>query len=110
MRIAVVRFVVMGAVVMPVFLYLLTKLAALSIRDFVVLIGPSVLASIGVVTSIVLFRHVGPAVSKPLFQLLGEVFIGGITGLAVLLNADAQLRMTIKKLFGAFAEQLRGMR
>lgn len=105
--IAVTRLLVMGALVVPVFLYLLMKLAALSIRDFVVLIGPSVLASIGVVTSIVLFRHVGPAASKPLIQLVGEVFTGGVTGVAILLSADAQLRMTIKKLFGAFAEQLR---
>jgi O-antigen/teichoic acid export membrane protein len=104
MSIAVARLLVMAALVMPIFLYLLMKLATLSIRDFVVLIGPSVLASIGVVASIVLFRHLGPAVSKPLIQLIGEVFIGGIAGLTILLSADAQLRMSIRRLRRAVAE------
>jgi len=103
MSIAAAKLLVMGAAVTPIFLYLLMKLAALSIRDFVVLIGPSVLASIGVVTSIVLFHHVGPGVSKPLIQLIAEVFIGGIAGLTILLSADAQLRMSIRKLLRAVA-------
>jgi hypothetical protein len=103
MSIAAAKLLVMGAAVTPIFLYLLMKLAALSVRDFVVLIGPSVLASIGVVTSIVLFRHVGPGVSKPLIQLIAEVFIGGIAGLTILLSADAQLRMSIRKLLRAVA-------
>jgi O-antigen/teichoic acid export membrane protein len=104
MSIAAARLLVIGAAVTPIYLYLLMKLAALSIHEFVVLIGPSVLASIGVVTSTVLFRHGGPVVSKPLIQLIAEVFIGGITGLTVLLSADAQLRISIKKLFRAVAE------
>jgi PST family polysaccharide transporter len=103
MSIAAAKLLVMGAAVTPIFLYLLMKLAALSVRDFVVLIGPSVLASIGVVTSIVLFRHVGPGVSKPLIQLIAEVFVGGIAGLTILLSADAQLRMSIRKLLRAVA-------
>src|SRR5713226_3665521 len=55
-------------------------------------------ANFPVLTSIVLFRHVGPGVSKPLIQLIAEVFIGGIAGLTILLSADAQLRMSIRKL------------
>jgi hypothetical protein len=101
--IAAGRLLVMGAVT-PIFLYLLMKLADISIRDLVVLIIPSGLASIGVIISIVLFRYAGPVISKPLTQLIGEIFVGGITGLTVLLSTDAQLRMSIRKLLKALTE------
>ncbi len=45
-----------------------------------------------------------PAASKPLLQLIGEVFVGGITGVTALLSADAQLRVSIGKLFRTFAK------
>jgi hypothetical protein len=97
----------MGALVTPVFLYLLLKLSHISIRDFAFLIGPSVLASVGVVASVAFFQQVGPVASKPLVQLIQEVSIGGITGVAILLGADPQLRTITRRLFGSLAKQLR---
>jgi len=111
--IAVARLLVMGVLVTPVFLYLLLKLAGLSIGDFVILIGPAVLASIGVVASVGLFRQVGPVASKPFVQMIGEIFTGGATGLVVLFSADAQLRMIVRRLFGSRRTKMRrhlGMR
>jgi PST family polysaccharide transporter len=105
--IAVSRLLVMGALVTPVFLYLLLKLSHISIRDFAFLIGPSVLASVGVVASVAFFQQVGPVASKPLVQLIQEVSIGGITGVAILLGADPQLRTITRRLFGSLAKQLR---
>ncbi len=105
--IAVARALVMGVLVTPVFLYFLLKFAGLTIRDFLVLIGPSLLASVGVVASVALFREVAPIASKPLVQLMGEIFVGGATGVALLLSADAQLRMVARRVFGSLAEQLR---
>jgi PST family polysaccharide transporter len=107
MSIAAARLILIGGVV-PIFLYLLVKLSTLSIRDFVVLISPSVFAAIGLIISIVLFRYVVPVASKPLIQLIEEIFIGGVTGLTILLSTDAQLRILIRKLLKAVAGDRRG--
>ena len=80
------------------------KLASLSMRDFAAMIGPSALASVGVVISVVVFRHMAPPASKPVLQLMEEVAVGGVVGVAVLLSADAQLRVSLTRMFGMLAK------
>lgn len=99
--IAVARLLVMGALVIPVFLYLLLKFADISMRDFALLVAPAVLSSVGVVAAVGLFRLLGPVASRPLIELIMEIVVGGIAGLAVLLLADSRLRSIVNKLLGS---------
>jgi O-antigen/teichoic acid export membrane protein len=101
MGIALARFVVGAFLVTPVFLYLLMRLAGIAFRDLVSSITPSVLASLSVALSVLLFHETGLlSTGKPAVLLTAEVLIGGITGLPVLLLLDAQLRGGIVRLLG----------
>jgi O-antigen/teichoic acid export membrane protein len=99
MAIAVARFVVGAFLVAPVFLWLLMRLAGIAFRDLVAAIIPSILASLGVVLSIVLFHALGwLSNARPAFLLAAEVMVGGITGVPILLMLDGQLRAAILRL------------
>jgi O-antigen/teichoic acid export membrane protein len=99
MGIALARFVVGAFLVTPVFLYLLLRLANISFRELVSCITPSVLASVSVVVSVFIFREIGwLSNGKPAILLVGEVLIGAMAGLPVLLLLDPHLRTAIVKL------------
>jgi lipopolysaccharide exporter len=99
MAIALARFVVGAFLVAPVFLWLLMRLAGIAFRDLVAAIIPSILASLGVVLSIVLFHALGwLSNARPAFLLATEVMVGGITGVPILLMLDGQLRAAILRL------------
>jgi len=101
MGIALARFVGGAFLVTPVFLYLLMRLAGIAFRDLISSLAPSVLASVSVALSVLLFHETGwLSNGKPAVLLTAEVLIGGITGLPVLLLLDAQLRMAIVRLVG----------
>ena len=99
LSIAGARFVVMGLIVTPVFLFLLEKLARLSFRDLINAIVPSVLASISVVISVVFLSQLVPVGTKSIVLLIFEGVVGGIVGLTVLLSTDSQLRISVRRVF-----------
>jgi len=85
--------------VTPVFLSLLMRLAGIALRDLWSAIAPSMLAAVGVVLSVLVFRSLGRlSTAKPAILLAAEVFVGGMTGLAILLFFDIQLRGAIARL------------
>jgi polysaccharide transporter, PST family len=99
MGIALARFVIGALLVTPVFLYLLMRLSGIAFRDLFSSIAPSMLASMGVVLSVLLFHSLGwLSTAKPAVLLAAEVFVGGITGLPILLLLDVQLRGAIARL------------
>ncbi len=94
--IAAARFVVAVFLVTPVYVYILMRLSALSIRDFVTTILPSVTASAGVIGSVTLFHSWSwLAAQRPVIILVTEGVVGGITGLAVLLSLERPLRRSV---------------
>jgi teichuronic acid exporter len=93
------RFVPGVFLVMPVFLYLLMHLCGISFRDLASAVAPSVLASTGLVATILLFKLSGwAAYAKPVQVLSAEVAAGGIVGLALLILLDKQLRSLFLKM------------
>jgi O-antigen/teichoic acid export membrane protein len=99
MGIALARFVIGALLVTPVFLYLLMRLADLAFRDLLSSIVPSVVASVGVVVSVLSFHSLGwLSTAKPAVLLATEVFVGAMTGLPILLLLDVQLRNAIARL------------
>jgi O-antigen/teichoic acid export membrane protein len=94
--IASARFVVGALVVTPVYVYILMRLSGLSLRDFGNAVTPSVLASVGVIGSVMLFQAAGWATAlRPVVLLATESAIGGATGLAVLIGSDKWLRRSV---------------
>jgi PST family polysaccharide transporter len=99
MGIALARFLIGAILVTPVFLSLLMRLAGIALRDLWSAIAPSMLAAVGVVLSVLVFRSLGRlSTAKPAILLAAEVFVGGMTGLAILLFFDIQLRGAIARL------------
>jgi PST family polysaccharide transporter len=99
MGIALARFVIGAVLVAPVFLSFLMRLAGIALRDLWSAIAPSVLAAAGVGLSVLAFHSLGLlAAAKPAILLAAEVFVGGVTGLAILLLLDVQLRGAITRL------------
>jgi O-antigen/teichoic acid export membrane protein len=91
--IALARTVALAGIVMPVFLYILMRLCMISFEDLRTAVKPSVLASMSIITAVVLFHLSGLLASgKPLILLIAEIAVGGIVGLTVLLALDSQLR------------------
>jgi teichuronic acid exporter len=99
MGLALARFVPGVFIVMPVFLYLLMRLADVSFRDLVASVVPSATASAGMIAAIMLFQLYGrPANLKPSILLGVEIALGGIVGLTLLILLDKQLRPAVLKL------------
>jgi O-antigen/teichoic acid export membrane protein len=93
MGIALARLVTMVCLVTPIFLYILMRLAGISLADLVSAIMPSVLASLSVLGAVSLFQVSGfLGDGKPVILLIAETIIGGVAGLTVLLVLDSQLR------------------
>jgi teichuronic acid exporter len=91
--IALARLITMACLVTPIFLYILMRLAGISLADLVSAVMPSVLASLSVIGAVILFQLSGLiADGKPIILLIAETILGGIAGLAVLLAFDSQLR------------------
>jgi O-antigen/teichoic acid export membrane protein len=91
--IAVARFVTGTFLVTPAFLYIFMRLCRISIRDLLLTVLPSGIASLSVVASVTLFRMSGwLANDRPVILLGAEVVIGGATGLTVLFKLDRELR------------------
>ncbi len=98
MGLALARFVPGVFVIMPIFLYLLMRLAGISFRDLAASVAPSAAASVGLVIAILLFQLYGwPANAKPSIVLALEIVLGGIVGLTLLVLFDKQLRSVISK-------------
>jgi O-antigen/teichoic acid export membrane protein len=100
MGIALARFIVGAFLVTPVFLYLLMRLAGIRFRELLSSVAPSVLASISVVSSVIVFRASGWLSSgRPVVLMTTEILIGGVTGLLTLFFLDAHLRLSARRLF-----------
>jgi O-antigen/teichoic acid export membrane protein len=96
---ALARFIPGVFVIMPVFLYILMRLARISFRDLAASVAPSVIASAGLVVAIMLLQFSGwPANAKPAILLGAEMIVGGIVGLTLLVLLDKELRSAILKL------------
>jgi O-antigen/teichoic acid export membrane protein len=94
------RFVLGAIFVTPVFLYILMRLADISLREFSVAVIPSSIAAVSVVVSVLSFRATGLLSSaKPAIVLVAEVALGATVGLPVLLRLDGQLRRTLASLY-----------
>jgi O-antigen/teichoic acid export membrane protein len=98
--IALARLVTGGLLVTPVFLYILMRLAGISLRDLLSSVAPSASTAVGVVCAVLLFHSVGWfSGGKPAILLATEVFIGSMAGLPILLVLDSRLRLAIVRLF-----------
>jgi O-antigen/teichoic acid export membrane protein len=97
MTITLARFIPTVCLIAPVFLYILMKLCDISIKSLLVAVGPSVASSAGVLAAVSLCQFSNLfADIRPLFVLLSEVVIGGLTGVAILLVTDKQLRTGLR--------------
>jgi O-antigen/teichoic acid export membrane protein len=94
MGITIARFVSGVFLVAPVFLYILLRLADISVRDLVATIAPSIASSATIVLSVFAFSFCGLLTrGKPLILLIAEVVLGGVVGFVVLFGLDKQLRL-----------------
>jgi len=97
--IALARFATMFCLVMPVFLAILMRLSGISLRELISAVKPSALAAVSAVIAVAILHFSGVlGGAKPVVILIAETVIGGITGLAVLLALDSQLRTWILSL------------
>lgn len=97
--VAAARFITGALIVTPVFLSIFMRLCKISWRELLASVAPSAIASASVVGSVMLFHTTGWLASgKPIFLLIAEVVIGGVTGLAVLFRLDVQLRRSVTDL------------
>lgn len=93
MAITFARFIPAVFLIAPVFLYILMKVCDISMKSLLVAIGPSVGASVGAVASVLLCQYSTLLTGvRPLFVLVTEVIIGGVTGFTILVSTDRQLR------------------
>jgi hypothetical protein len=96
MGIAWGRFISSVGIVTPVFVYLLIRMAGLSVRDFTAAIAPSAIASVTVIGSVAALRFLAPAIDvRPALSLAVQVAAGGIVGLIALLCLDVGLRASV---------------
>jgi O-antigen/teichoic acid export membrane protein len=102
LSITTARVAVMVFLVTPVFLFLLLRLAGISLHELSLSIMPSVLSSISVAISVALVIHLLPVGVKLIVELIAETLVGGVIGLTVLLSTDAQLRTSATKLLRIF--------
>jgi PST family polysaccharide transporter len=94
--IAVARLATAALLVAPLFVYLLMRMAGISLRDLLSSIAPSASASIGVVGAVTLVQYIGGFVTdRPPILLAGDVVVGGATGVAILFLLDVQLRTKV---------------
>jgi|SRR5579864_108234 len=107
--IAVARFAAGALLVTPVFLYIFMRLCKISMRDLILTVIPSGVASVGVVAAVMLFRASGwLAYDRPVILLGAEAAFGGVAGLAILFSLDRELRSSaVSQLNKAFARRLR---
>jgi len=97
--IALARFLVGAVLVAPVFVWLLMRLAGISLGELFLSVLPSVTASVAVVLCVMLLRASGwPASTGSTIVLGSEVIFGGAAGLSVLFALDAQLRSATVRL------------
>ena len=95
--IASARLATGAFLITPVFLYILMRLGAISIRDLASSIAPAVGSAASVVAVIQLINLFGWLSSaKPTVVLVVETLIGGAIGLLVLLSSDGRLRRSVK--------------
>jgi PST family polysaccharide transporter len=89
--------------VTPVFLYILMRIAGISIRQLATAITPSLIASASIAGSVLLFRSmISGASVAPFVLLMEEIVVGGVCGVAALLIVDSQLRLAVgRRLRGA---------
>jgi len=93
MGIALARFATGALIVAPGFLIILMKICRITLRDFLVLIAPSVLSAAATVVSVFLVESTRVLHGAlPISQLSCEVAVGGAVGLIVLLACDRPLR------------------
>lgn len=105
--IAMARLFTAVLLVFPIFVYILLKLSSIPLRDFLTAAFPSILASIAVVLSVELFRHLAmTAESRPAIALAQEVAIGGIAGLTTLIFADEKARSFVVMITEKIVRQL----
>jgi teichuronic acid exporter len=97
--IAWARFATGVFIVMPVFLLIFMRLCKISLRDLIVTVIPSAVASLGVVGSVMLFRMSGwLGSSRPSVILVAEATLGGLVGVTLLFYLDRELRFSLMSL------------
>ena len=93
------RFATGVFIVMPVFLLIFMRLCKISLRDLIVTVIPSAVASLGVVGSVMLFRMSGwLGSSRPSVILVAEATLGGLVGVTLLFYLDRELRFSLMSL------------
>jgi PST family polysaccharide transporter len=94
--IASARFVSGAFIGTPLYVYTLMRLSGISFRRFTAAIAPSALASVAVVSSVMLIHSMGWATLRsPVVLLIMESAIGGVTGLTVLFSLEGKLRRSV---------------
>jgi len=94
--IGLARLAISGLIVAPVFLYILMRLADISFFEMASSVFPALASAGSVAAAVALFRWFGVLMpAKPIFQLVSEIAIGGMIGIAVLLALDTQLRFAV---------------
>jgi PST family polysaccharide transporter len=98
LSIALARLVTGVLLTTPVFLYLLMRLTGISIRDLLASVGPSLLASVAVISSVLVFQSFGFLHnSRPAFLLTAEVVVGGLAAIPTLLMLEPRLRVIVSR-------------
>jgi teichuronic acid exporter len=93
LAIAGARLGLNALVVTPIFVFVLLKLAGISLREFAVAASPSVLASMVVLIVIVLIRVSGLVADQaPMVEVVIAASVAGLAGLTVLLWVDPKFR------------------
>ena len=92
--IASTRFVTGALLLAPALLYILMRLSRISLVDLWKTARPAILAALAVATILLPFSRLQPG-RKPVFLLVVEVALGGLTGMAVLLTLDTKLRDSV---------------
>lgn len=98
--IGLARLAISGLIVAPVFLYILMHLAGISLFEMVASVFPAIASAVSVAAAVTLYRWFGVLMpTKPIFQLVSEIALGGTIGVAALLALDAQLRLAVARPF-----------
>ena len=100
MAISLASLATSAIIVAPVYLYILMRLANLSLRDLTASVLPSVAAAATVASSAILFQSFRASVGlRPTAQLAAEAIVGFLAGGAALLTFDSHLRAVATRSF-----------
>ncbi len=94
--VALARFATAAVMITPVYVYILMRLARISVWEWLSAVAPSAVAAAGVVAAVVTL-DAAPwfTGTKPSIALTMEIAVGGVTGLTLLLWLERRLRAQV---------------